>query len=96
MILYVLFEIIKINIFRKDSDASLAGLISMLLLGFAFYLSIKYGLGFDYGTDDEITMIHAELMSNFAIANAITGLVFIVIWMFKFLIWGIKQLRNKE
>lgn len=49
MILYVLFEIIRINVFKKSENALSAGLISMLLVGFGIYLWIKNGLILDYG-----------------------------------------------
>lgn len=96
MILFVFFELIKINIFKKDHDALVAGLVSLLLLGFGFYLSIKYGLVLDYETVDEIKSTHAKLMSSFAIINLLTGIGFILISILKFVIWKIKQFIKKE
>lgn len=96
MIFFILFELIKINLFKKDNEALLTGLISMILLGFGLYLAIKYGLLLDYGTADEIINSNAKLMSFFAIANILTGLSFILFSIFKFLIWKVKNAHNKK
>lgn len=96
MILFVLFGLIKISIFKKNSFALPTALISLLLLGFGFYLSIKYGLVLDYGTEDEIKSAHTELMYSFAITSVFTGLGFILISIIKFIIWKIKKTYNKN
>ncbi|MDD4150645.1 MAG: hypothetical protein PHE33_11535 [Bacteroidales bacterium] len=96
MISFVLFETIKINIFKKDNDALITGLISLLLLGFGILLSIKYSVPLDYGTVEEINRPHAEIMSYFAIANALIGFGFILLSIIKFIIWKIKRACNKN
>jgi len=96
MILFVLFEVIKINIFKKDNDALLTGLISLLLLGFGILLSIRYSVPLDYGTDEKINRPHVEIMSHFAIANTLIGFGFILLSIIKFIIWKIKKTYNKN
>ena len=94
MISFVLLELIRINIYKKDNNALLAELISMLLIGFGVYLWIKNGLILDYGIGDEIKSAHAETMFSFAIASVLTGFVFILISLLKFMVWMI--VKNKR
>ena len=96
MTLFVLFGLIKINIFKKNSYSLPSALISLLLLCFGLYLSIKYGLILDYGTEVEIKSTHTELMSYFAITSVLTGLGFILISIIKFITWKIKTLFNRK
>ncbi|MDD2387069.1 MAG: hypothetical protein PHP52_09845 [Bacteroidales bacterium] len=96
MILFVLLGLIKISIFKKNTYTLPSILISLLLLGFGLYLSIKYGLVLDYGTEDEIKCTHAELMYFFAITSVLTGLSFILISIIKFIIWKIKTSLNRK
>ena len=96
MILFVLFELIKINIFRNDNNILLAGFISLLLFGFGFYLLIKYGLILDYGTADEIKSTHAEIMASFATTSVLTGLGSTLISILKVVVWKIKKALSNE
>ncbi|MDD2413231.1 MAG: hypothetical protein PHR79_10000 [Bacteroidales bacterium] len=93
MIFYVLFEIIRINLFKKSNNALSAGLISMLLLGFGIYLLIKYGLIVDYGADEEVIAAKANWMFVLAILSVFVGLVFIFISIIKLIVWKIKKIR---
>ncbi|MDY0216418.1 MAG: hypothetical protein RBS19_05630 [Bacteroidales bacterium] len=93
MILYVLFEIIRINVLKKSENALSAGLISMLLVGFGIYLWIKNGLILDYGVEEEIIAAKADWMFVFAILSVFVGLVFILISIIKFIVWKIKKIR---
>ena len=88
---YVLVELIRINFFKKDNNALLTGLISMLLLGFSLYLWIKYGLTLDYGSEEEIYKSEAELMYLIALIGFIIGFGFILISILKMIIWKIKK-----
>jgi len=91
MILYVLYEFIRINIKHKDNNALTAGLVSMLLLGFGLYLWVKNGLILDYGTPTEIKTSYSEIMFTIALISVFTGLIFILTSVFKFLIWKINS-----
>ena len=87
---------IRINIFKKDDLALLTGLISMISLIFGIFLAIKYGLILDYAKEDKINQSSANLMSKAAIACVLTGLIFIIISIMKFIVWKIKDVGGNS
>lgn len=95
MILYVLYEMIRINLFKKNKNSLLAGLVSLLLVGFGIYLSIKNGLILDYGTKEEIIVSKVELMCFFSLLSISIGLLFIFISIIKFVVWRVKSHLKK-
>ncbi len=95
MIFFILFEFVQINVFKKDKNALLTGLISLLLLVFSLYLWIKNGLLLDHGTTNEIQNAHAELMFFSAITGLFISLFFISISILKYILWKIKGTGNK-
>ncbi len=95
MILFILCELIRINIFNKDNNALLTGLISLLVIGFGLYLWIKNGLIIDYCSDNEIKKLKAELMYCIAIINILTGTFFGITSIFKLIIFKIKKVNKK-
>ncbi len=91
LIIYVLFKTINVNLLNKENAILSTGLISLLLIGFGFYLWIKNGLILDYGTPKEIKNSKAILMTVLGISGVFTGLIFIAITTLKFIIWKLKK-----
>lgn len=95
LILYIVFETIRINVFRKDKNGLIAGLASMLSILFGIYLSIKNGLTLDYGTAEEAKNTHALTMACLGLVNILVGGFFILLSIIKFIVWGIKKAGSK-
>lgn len=95
MIIYVLIEIIRINLLKKDNNDLLAGLTSLILFLFGIYVWIRYGLILDYGTEKEILNSKAELMILFAYLSTSVSILFILISIIKFVAWKLKQIFQK-
>jgi len=91
LILFIFFETIRINFFKKDKNGLLTGLASMLSIMFGMYLTIWNGLTFDYGSEEEIAKTHALTMGFLGIVNISIGVLFILISIIKYLIWRIKN-----
>lgn len=94
--LFVLFETIFINIFKKDKNALLTGMVSLLSVLFGLYLCMKNGLILDYGTEQEIIKSHAFTMYVLGVANFCIGLLFIGISFIKYIIWQTRKVQNKS
>ena len=91
MILYVLIEIIRINFLKKNNNDLLAGLISVVLLLFGMYLSFRYGLKLDYGTEEIISESKAELMSLLALLSISVSMLFILISIVKYAVFKFRE-----
>jgi hypothetical protein len=89
--LYILVELFRINILKKDNNALFAGLISLMSIGFGLYLSVWYGLIFEYGTLEEISSSNAEIKSTLGQIDIVTGFIFVLISISKWLIWIIRK-----
>ncbi len=91
LILYILIEIIRINFLKKDNNALVAGLASVLLLLFGMYLLLKYGVISDYGSLQEILESKAKTMSLIALLNITISIFFILLSVIKSVIWRLKD-----
>jgi len=91
LILYILIEIIRINFLKKDNNALVAGLASVLLLLFGMYLLLKYGVISDYGSLQEILESKAKTMSLIALLNITISIFFILLSVIKSIIWRLKD-----
>lgn len=94
MIVYLLIELVRINLLKKDNNDLLAGLISVILLLYGMYLSLRYGLKLDYGSLTEIQQSQAQIMSFTAIASLVVSLFFIIISVVKFMITMITKKKG--
>jgi len=88
---FTAYEFIRINLFQRDGNALLAGLSAVLSLGFGAYLWMKNGLLLDYGTATEIAANWAGLMWFIGVVSLLTGLVFLLSSIAKFIIWKWKK-----
>ena len=95
MMLIFFWNLSKSICSKKDNGALLAGLLSLLLLGFGLYLWIKNGITLDYGTQDIINKTRSELMFKIGIISVLFSLIFILVSIFKFIIWKIKKHTTK-
>lgn len=94
MIVYLLIELVRINLLKKDNNDLLAGLISVILLLYGMYLSLRYGLKLDYVSLTEIQQSQAQIMSFTAIASLVVSLFFIIISVVKFMITMITKKKG--
>ncbi|PKR81281.1 hypothetical protein CW751_05530 [Brumimicrobium salinarum] len=92
MILYILIELVRINLFKKDNNDLLAGLISVILLLFGMMLSLRYGLILDYGNSQEILKNKNIFMSYLAVISLSIATFSIFLSIIKFVI---SQLKSK-
>lgn len=92
LILFIIYQIIKIYIFRNDKNILITLLISLILFGFGLYLLIKYGLILDYGKIDEIINTKAEIMHNIAISDILTGFFSVLLFVIEIVVWKIKKI----
>jgi hypothetical protein len=90
--LYLLFEIIRIHIFKKYNLQFFAGFVSVLLICFGVYLSIKYGVILEYENHADIIKSNARQRFPFAAMDIIAGLLFVSIAVMKWIVGEIKKL----
>jgi hypothetical protein len=88
--LSVLIGAIRIYLSKKDDELMIKW-ISMMSILFGIYLWIKNGLTLDYGTEEQIAQTHAHIMIASGMINILSGLLFIIISIFKYIAWKIKK-----
>jgi hypothetical protein len=91
---FILLGAIRIHFFKKETMELPVSLISLLSILFGFYLWIKNGIILDYGTPEEINQTHTPMMVGLGVANAILGLLFIIISIIPYTARSIKRVRK--
>jgi hypothetical protein len=82
---------IQIYILKKQSNAILTGLLSVVAIVYGTYLWISNGVIIEYGTEAEINSSSAVWLFTIGILNLITGLSFVFTSIFRFLYWYISK-----
>lgn len=82
---------IQIYILKKQSNAILTGLLSLIAIVYGAYLWISNGVIIEYGTETEINSSNAAWLFTVGVLNLITGLGFVLTSLFRFLYWYIRK-----
>jgi uncharacterized membrane protein len=96
LILIIGLELVKIYFLKNDKNILLTIFISLILIGFGLYLSIKYGLILDYGNIDEIKNTRAKIIHNIAISSVLIGTGSLLIFFTEYLFWKIKKIISES
>ena len=87
LLFLIVFFSIQIYIFKKQSNAILTGLLSLMAIVYGGYLWIYYGVIIEYGTEAEINESSAVWLFTIGVLNVITGLSFVLVSLFRFAYW---------
>ena len=82
---------IQIYFLKKQSNAILTGLLSLVAIVYGTYLWISNGVIIEYGTETEINSSNAVWLFTIGILNLIAGLSYVFISLFRFLYWYISK-----
>lgn len=95
LVLYIIFEFIRIVFFKKTKNGLVAGLISLVSIFFGIYLLFKYGLLIDYNENTNEYQIPAMAgeMYILGLVCISAGLLFVITSIIKYLIWKINKLK---
>jgi len=90
LFLIVVFSI-QIYIFKKQTNGILTGLLSLIAVVYGAYLWISNGIVIEYGTELEISSTYAVWFFTIGVLNLITGLIFVLTSLFRFLYWYVRK-----
>ncbi len=82
---------IQIYFLKKQSNAILTGLLSLVAIVYGTYLWISNGVIIEYGTEAEINSSNAVWLFTIGILNLIAGFGFVFTSLFRFLYWYISK-----
>jgi hypothetical protein len=88
--LIVIFSI-QIYFLNKHTNALLTGLLSMIAILVGTYLWISNGVIIEYRSEKEIYTSNAIWFFTIGVINLLTGLIFVLISIFKFLFWYFRK-----
>jgi ABC-type Fe3+-siderophore transport system permease subunit len=77
--IFLLIELVRNFLFKNNKNGIIAGVVSLLALGFGAFLWIKHGLILDYGSQEDINKNHSVLMGQIGMVLLSLSSLFILL-----------------